>query len=132
MILAITSMVLATLIGWGGSFLRNWTKAAALLKVIVGSSSHTCYNMNGYIYSQLIFYKNNEFTSAGQPLVAVCVQGFGPQLLQVTISFGPVVPVAVPPSLFFLPCDRVIVEETFIFKSKCIRCMRYSPLHRIY
>lgn len=49
------------------------------------------------------------------PLVAVCVQGLGPQLVQVTISFGPVVaPVGGPPSRFFLPCDRVSVEETYI------------------
>lgn len=49
------------------------------------------------------------------PLVVVCVQGLGPQLVQVTISFGPVVaPVGGPPSRFFLPCDRVSVEETYI------------------
>lgn len=55
-------------------------------------------------------------TSAVQPFVAVCVQGLGPQLVQVTISFTPVVPpVVVPPSRFFLPCDRVSVEETYNF-----------------
>lgn len=49
------------------------------------------------------------------PLVVVCVHGLGPQLVQVTISFGPVVaPVGGPPSRFFLPCDRVSVEETYI------------------
>lgn len=54
-------------------------------------------------------------TSAVHPLVVVCVQGLGPQLVQVTISFGPVVaPVGGPPSRFFLPCDRVSVEETYI------------------
>lgn len=53
-------------------------------------------------------------TSAVQPFVAVCVQGLGPQLVQVTISFAPVVPpVVAPPSRFFLPYDRVSVEETY-------------------
>lgn len=57
----------------------------------------------------------DSFTSAVQPFVAVCVQGLGPQLVQVTISFGPVAPPVVgPPSRFFLPCDRVSVEETYI------------------
>ncbi|KAI4487379.1 hypothetical protein M0804_005528 [Polistes exclamans] len=56
--------------------------------------------------------EKNDHTSAVQPLVAVCVHGFGPQLVQVTISFGPVPPpVGGPPSRFFLPCDRVSVEE---------------------
>lgn len=51
---------------------------------------------NTYIVKN-IKKKENIFTSA-QPLFAVCVQGFGPQLVQETISFGTVVE-----SLFLSP-----------------------------
>jgi len=60
-------------------------------------------------------------TSAVQPFVAVCVQGLGPQLVQLTISFAPVAPpVVAPPSRFFLPCDRVSVEETYILNNNVL------------
>jgi len=68
------------------------------------------------IYCDTCTY-NNLLTSAVQPFVVVCVQGLGPQLVQAIISFGPVVPVA-PPSLFFLPYDRVSIEDTYIFNYK--------------
>lgn len=70
-----------------------------------------------FLHNRLLYFVHviDSLTSAVQPFVAVCVQGLGPQLVQVTISFAPVVPpVVAPPSRFFLPYDRVSVEETHI------------------